>query len=84
MKSPLLDFMENDSPRLGSSALSVDFVRVVAPRGSMIRSFLRDAVPLALERDVRVEAVFNYNIYKIDPSKVIDSVVQVNAVTERS
>lgn len=84
MKNPLLDFMENDSPRLGSSALSVDFVRVVAPRGSTIRSFLRDAVSFALEHDVRVEAVFNCKIYKIDPSNVIDSVAQANAVTERS
>lgn len=84
MKNPLLDFMKNDSPRLGSSALLVDFVRVVAPGGSMIRSFLRDAVFLALEHDVRVEAVFNDKIYKVDPSKVIDSVVHANAVTEEN
>lgn len=84
MKNPLLDFMENDSPRLGSSALSVDFVRVVAPGGSMIRNFLRNALSFALEHNVRVEAVYNCKIYKIDPFKIIDSVLHANAVTERS
>lgn len=84
MKNPLPDSMKNDSPRLGSSALSVDFVRVVAPGGSMIRDFLRGAAILALEHDVRVEAVFNDKIYEVAPSKVIDSVAHANAVTEEN
>lgn len=84
MKNPLPDSMKNDSPRLGSSALPVDFVRVVAPKGSMICDFLRNALSFALEHNVRVEAVFNDRIYKIDPFKIIDSVLQANAVTERS
>lgn len=73
--------MKNNSSTLNSRNLFIDFIRVVAPGGRQIRHFLSDAISIALEHDVKVEAVFNDKIYKIDPSKIIDFVVHANAVT---
>lgn len=75
--------MKNDSLALHGCKLHVDFVRVVAPGGWDINSFLREAICLALTHNVKVQAVFNEKTYRIDPAKVVDSVtvIHANAVT---
>jgi hypothetical protein len=73
--------MKNNSSTLNSRDLSINFVRVLAPAGCDIGSFLREAICLALAHGVKVQAVFNEKTYRIDPLEVVDSVIYANAVT---